>query len=75
MLYINKSKMESNPALKAFVTFALGPNAPEAIRGSGYIPMPQETVDIVKAWVEGGNTGSKLSGAKGATLNDLFGAH
>lgn len=75
MLYISKGKMESNPALKAFVTFALGPNAPEAIRGSGYIPMPQETVDIVKAWVEGGNTGSKLSGAKGATLNDLFGAH
>jgi phosphate transport system substrate-binding protein len=60
-VYINKAKLTESTLLKDFVAYMFGDKNADGVTGGDYIPLPAETLGLVKARVEAQKTGSIFS--------------
>lgn len=73
MMYVNKSKLESNPVVKSFLELVLSTEAHDVIKQVGYVPLPDATSELVKKRFADMKTGSVLSSAAaGSSLDQLL---
>jgi phosphate transport system substrate-binding protein len=71
-LYIKK-EAASRPEVRALVDFALASNNKQLITEAGYVPLPDDTVALVKSRFEGGKVGTLFADKAGeATLKELL---
>jgi phosphate transport system substrate-binding protein len=72
-IYVKK-EAASRPEVKALVDFALAPDNKELITESGYVPLPDDAVALVKSRFEQGKVGSAFGGkeAVGVTVKELL---
>lgn len=73
MMYVNKKSYDEKPQVKAFVDFLFSQGGKDAVGASGYVVLPDATLDLVKARLEAATVGSVLSGAAaGKSLDQLL---
>jgi len=72
-IYVKK-EAAARPEVKALVEFALAADNKELITESGYVPIPDDTVALVKSRFEQGKVGSAFGGkeAVGVTLKEVL---
>lgn len=70
MIYVNKKSYDEKPQVKAFVDFLFSQGGKDAVEASGYVVLPDATLDLIKARLEAGTAGSILSGAPAAMSLD-----
>jgi phosphate transport system substrate-binding protein len=71
-IYVKKEAAQ-RPEVKALVNFALSPDNKNLITEAGYVPIPDETVALIKSRFEAGKVGSALEGVKGEiSLKELL---
>lgn len=63
LIYVNKSALDSKPAVKEFVNFYLD-NSKKYVRGSGYVELTDEAYAQAKQRFAAKTTGSKFKDAK-----------
>jgi phosphate transport system substrate-binding protein len=73
LLYINKKAAE-RPEVKAFIHFILDPANREIMKEEGFVPLPNEIYDLVRAKFDQLKTGTVFGGkeAVGLKLDDLL---
>lgn len=69
-IYVKK-EAAARPEVKSLVEFALAADNQKLITEAGYVPLPDDTVALVKSRFEKGKVGSAYEGAKG-TLKELL---
>lgn len=73
MMYVKKSAYESNPVTKAYIDMIFTEDGSFVIDKVGYVPLPGDVADLVKARLSNLTTGSVLNGAEsGASLTSLL---
>ncbi|MBD1808630.1 PstS family phosphate ABC transporter substrate-binding protein [Microcoleus sp. FACHB-SPT15] len=72
-IYVKK-EAAARPEVKALVDFALAADNKELISEVGYVPLPDDTVALVKSRFEQGKVGSAFGGkeAVGVTIKELL---
>ncbi|NEQ22721.1 MAG: hypothetical protein F6K28_26780 [Microcoleus sp. SIO2G3] len=72
-IYVKK-EAAARPEVKALVDFALAADNKELISESGYVPLPDDAVALVKSRFEQGKVGSAFGGkeAVGVTIKELL---
>lgn len=73
-IYVNKAKMDSNPAVKKFVEYALGEKGKEAVKEAKYVLFSDSLMKLVQDHVNAGMTGTMMKDFKpGTKLDDVYG--
>jgi len=73
-IYVNPERLDSKPAVKAFVDMYLDPGLiVELVREVGYVPLPEEAYELGRKKVEERRTGTVFHGSQvGVSIEDLL---
>jgi phosphate transport system substrate-binding protein len=72
-LYVNKKAYNENPAVKAFVDFALSDTGLAAVETAKYVKLPAEAYAKIRERVQNGTTGSLFMNAEaGSKVIDVL---
>ena len=58
-IYVNAAKVESNPALEAYIDFYLSEDGMATVSEVGYVDLPAESIEETRAAWEGKETGTR----------------
>jgi phosphate transport system substrate-binding protein len=75
LIYIKKSALETNKTLKAVVDMLLGPDGPALISSTGYVPLPESAMALVRKHFEDQTVGTRFQGAQvGLSIEQIMAA-